>query len=274
MNRCVTAVAILCVSLGAASGAYAQARCTRADLQSAVNDYLAAQAKGTTSGLRLATPMKYIEQMQDAPIGKGIVNTALKVDFHRSLLDVDACETFTEVIVTDSAHPYVLGVRQKLSGGAIAELEAIVTDKDDWLFNADNYLKYSRSEDWSPIATAARDTRATLLAAANAYEDVFADNKVVVPWGTPCNRLEGGIRTGKGTPEDSCNVGVPSGMNITKRRFVVDPEIGAVVALSWFSNNELPDSHLFRVEKGKIRFVHSLTVCTIPDCGFRVPARK
>jgi hypothetical protein len=274
MNRCVTAVAILCVSLGAASGSDAQARCTRADLESAVNGYLTAQAKGSTSGLRLATPMKYIEQMQDTPLGKGIVNTALKVDFHRNLLDVEACETFTEVIVTDSAHPYVLGVRQKLSGGTIAELEAIVTDKDDWLFNADNYLKYSRSEDWSPILAAARDTRATLLAAANAYEDVFADIKVVVPWGTPCNRLEGGIRTGKGTPEDSCNVGVPSGMNITKRRFVVDPEIGAVVALSRFSNNELPDSHLFRVEKGKIRFVHSLTVCTIPDCGFRVPAKK
>jgi hypothetical protein len=102
---------------------------------------------------------------------------------------------------------------------------------------------------------------------------VFFDNKVIVPWGTPCNRLEGGIRTGKGTPEDSCNVGVPTGMPITKRRYVVDPDIGAVVVLSRFSANEQPDSHMFRVEKGKIRFVHSLTVCTIPNCGFQVRAQ-
>jgi hypothetical protein len=125
------------------------------------------------------------------------------------------------------------------------------------------------------IPRESRDTRATLIAAANAYEDIFFDNSVKVPWGTPCNRLEGGrTHTGKGTPEDSCNAGVPSGMPITKRRFVVDPEIGAVVALSRFSVNELPDSHLFRVEHGKIRFVHTMTVCgTLPNCGFQLPAQ-
>ena len=272
MNRCVTAVTMLCVSLTVASPARAQTRCTRAVLASAVSSYLDAQGKGNLSALRLATSVKYMENMQDAVIDNGIVHTPLKIDFHRSLLDVDACETFTEVIVTDAAHPYVLAVRQKISGGRVAELEALITDKGDWLFNAENYLKYSSSEDWGPIPAAARDTRATLLAAANAYEDVFFDNIVVVPWGTPCNRLEGGMRTGKGTPEDSCNAGVPSGMKITQRRFVVDPDIGAVVALSRFSNNELPDSHLFRVEKGKIRFVHTLTVCTIPNCGFQLPA--
>jgi hypothetical protein len=150
----------------------------------------------------------------------------------------------------------------------------LVTDKDDWLFNADNYLKYSRGESWGVIPGTSRDTRATLIAAANAYEDIFFDNSVKVPWGTPCNRLEGGIRTGKGTPEDTCNSGVPSGMKITNRRFVVDPDIGAVVVLSRFSNNELPDSHLFRLENGKIRYVHTLTVCTIPGCGFQRPAQQ
>ena len=50
----------------------------------------------------------------------------------------------------------------------------------------------------------------------------------------------------------------------------VDPEIGAVVALSRFSVNKLPDSHLFRLEKRKIRYVHTLTACTIPNCGFAV----
>jgi hypothetical protein len=272
MMRSAVSVVVLCSALSLPAASRAQTGCARTDLQAAVDSYLAAQGKGSTSGLRLATSVKYVENMQDAALDTGILQSPLTIDFHRSLLDADACETFTEVIVTDARHPYVLGVRLKLAAGRISEIEALVTDQDDWLFNADNYLKYSKSEDWSVIPRESRDSRATLLAAANAYEDIFYDNSVKVPWGTPCNRLEGGrVRTGKGTPEDSCNAGVPSGMPITKRRFVVDPEIGAVVALSRFSVNELPDSHLFRVEKSKIRFVHTLTVCgTLPNCGFQV----
>jgi len=46
-----------------------------------------------------------------------------------------------------------------------------------------------------------------------------------------------------------------------------------VVVFSRFSNNELADSHLFRLENGKIRYVHTMTVCTIPGCGFQRPAQ-
>lgn len=110
------------------------------------------------------------------------------------------------------------------------------------------------------IPAAQRDSRATLVAAANAYLDAFLEQKTdAVPWGYPCERTEGGIHTGKGVPEDSCSVGVPSGVNIVARRFVVDENIGAVVAFCTFRVDGLPDTHLFRVEKGKLRFVHTLT---------------
>jgi hypothetical protein len=131
----------------------AQARCTRADLQAAVDSYLAAQAKGVTATLRLMVPVKYIENMRDWLLEKGIVRTPLKIDFHRSLLDAEACETFTEVVVTDKEHPYVLGVRLKVASGRLAEIDTLVTDKDDWLFNAESYLKYSSSENWSVVHT-------------------------------------------------------------------------------------------------------------------------
>jgi hypothetical protein len=243
------------------------AACTRADLQSAVESYLSAQRSGKPDSLPLAAAAKYIENTESSPFDKGILKSALKIDFSRSLLDTTICETFTEVIVTDKSHPYVLGVRNIVTNKKIAELETIVTDADDWLFNADNYLKYSPTENWSVIPVAARDSRQTLVAAATAYFDVFNDNNVKVPWGTPCNRLEGGIRTGRGAPDDSCNVGVPSGMKLTKIRFIADPEIGAVVGfIRWPTT--VPDTHLFRVESGKLRFVHSLTVCTVPNCGF------
>ena len=269
MNRTLAGAVALVGTLMLPAVIHAQGRCTRADLQKAVDSYLAARAAGKPANLRRAATLKYVENMSPAAIDKGILATPLTIDFHRSLLDTDACETFTEAIVTDKRHPYVLGVRLKLTGNALSEIEAMVTDKDDWLFNADNYLKYSSTEDWSVIPQSARDTRQTILAAGNAYEDVFKDNSVKVPWGTPCNRLEGGAHSGKGAPDDSCNVGVPSGMDLHDRRAVVDPEIGAVVIFSRFPN-EIPDTHLFRIEKGKIRFVHTLTVCLLPNCGFPV----
>jgi len=111
-----------------------------------------------------------------------------------------------------------------------------------------------------------RDSRTTLVAAANAYLDAFLEGKMdLVPWGVPCNRTEGGAHTGKGLPDDSCQVGVPSGVNIANRRFVVDETMGAVVAFCTFGaggpngGSGAPDTHLFRVENGKLRYVHTLT---------------
>jgi len=56
-------------------------------------------------------------------------------------------------------------------------------------------------------------------------------------------------------------------VNIVARRFVVDESIGSVVAFCTFGVGGLPDTHLFRVEHGKLRFVHTLT--HVPE-GYRV----
>jgi hypothetical protein len=198
--------------------------------------------------------------MQVADIKSGVVQKPLKIDFHRTLIDPATCQTFTELIVTDKSHPYVIGTRLRINHDKIAEIESLVTQQGDWLFNADNYYKWSPAEDWGVIPPGQRDSRDTLVAAANAYLDAFLEKKLdLVPWGYPCNRTEGGIRTGKGVPQDSCQVGVPSGVNIVARRFIVDETIGAVVAFCTFGVGGLPDTHLFRIEKGKLRYVHTLT---------------
>lgn len=248
--------------------AAAQGSCSRAQLQAAVDDYITAQGRGDASAMNLAASARYVQNMQRTTRAQSILGTPMKIDFHRSLLDTTSCETFTEVIVTDPSHAYVLGVRQRVVLGTVSEFDALVTDRDDWLFNADTYLKYSAAEDWGEIPAAARDTRETLIAAAHAYEDRFLDEAVVIPWGTPCNRLEGGIRSGKDAPDDSCAGGFPTGMNFADRRVIVDPHIGAVVLLAKFTDNDLPDSHLFRLRDGRIRYVHTLTVCTVANCGF------
>jgi hypothetical protein len=238
----------------------AQVACTRDGLQAATDLYIAAQGQGDPSGMPLANGLAYIENMQVVDIKSGVIEKSLKIDFHRTLVDPATCQTFTELIVTDKSHPYVLGTRLRVNHDKIVEIESMVTQQGDWLFNADNYMKWSPTEDWGAIPKEQRDSRDALVAAANAYLDAFLEKKLdLVPWGYPCNRTEGGLRTGKGVPEDSCTVGVPAGVNIVARRFIVDETIGAVVAFCTFGVGGLPDTHLFRVEKGKLRFVHTLT---------------
>jgi hypothetical protein len=65
----------------------------------------------------------------------------LRIDFHRTLIDPATCQTFTEVIATDKSHSYVIGARLRVNGDKIAEIESLVTDSGDWLFDADNYLE-------------------------------------------------------------------------------------------------------------------------------------
>jgi len=93
--------------------------------------------------------------------------------------------------------------------------------------------------------------------------------------GTPCARLEGGSYTDTSrTNGSTCSLGLPSTINVVDRRYVVDVEYGAVNIFVGFpgldraSKEPAPDSHLFRVEKGKLRYVHTVSTCEgHPGCG-------
>jgi hypothetical protein len=272
MRKAIVLVVLFCSTLAIAEPA--AKGCTRAGLQSAVDKYLEAMKQGNPSLLPLAAQAKYVENRKPVPLGQGISKTPLDIDLSRSLLDVDTCQTFTEIIHTNPSHPYVIGTRLKVEDGKISEIEALVTQKGDWLFNAADYLKYSSQEKWNVLPPAARSDRQTLLQAANAYFDVFGDYSALsrIPLGIPCARLEGGMSTNpKGDPKASCNIGFPTdgSIKVVNRRFIVDVDMGTVVGLAEFgAKNGVPDAHTFRLENGKLRYVHTLTVCTIANCGF------
>ena len=243
---------------------HAEVSCTRGGLQQAVDLYLSAQAKGDPSSLPLARGVGYWENVVPADIHSGFITRPLKIDHHRSFFDTDTCQSITEVIVTDRAAPYVFSTRLRVNHDKIAELEILWTTTGYWLFNADAYLKYSSTENWDPIPADRRSSRGALVAAANAYLDAFLEKKLdLVPWGFPCVRVEGGAYTGKGLPSDSCEVGVPGGVNIVNRRFVVDEVLGTVSVYCTFGaggptgGSGAADSHLFRVENGRLRYVHT-----------------
>lgn len=153
--------------------------------------------------------------------------------------------------------------------GQLTQIDSLVTDAGDWLFNATGTLYWATREDWSPIPEARRDSRAVIKAGADAYLDLFSNKSTVVPWGTPCARLEGGSYTGQGRPTDSCNLGVPSRVvYMANRRYVLDETVGAVDVFLSFGDctTGRPDSHEFRLEGGKLRFIHTITVMD-PRCG-------
>jgi hypothetical protein len=243
--------------------------CTKEKLASAVESYLNSQRAGDPTQMKLGAGVIYSENMKVKPMEKGIINQPLHISFARSIYDVDECRSFSEIIVAQSDHAYVLGVRLTLNKDKIKKIDAIVTDEGDWKFDAESYQKNSSGEDWSTLSQKSRISRQVLIDAANKYMDRFTFQDTKVPWGIPCARLEGGYYTGDG-PRSSCKVGIPGeAIEIVDRDYLVDEELGAVNVFSRFGKtdessifgktNGLPDSHLIRLVNGKIRYIHSMT---------------
>lgn len=276
MNRIAAAALAVIAAVSWAAPASAQffggGPCDRAALQQIAEKYIQAQRDGKPSDLPFGNEwVDYKENNQVSTMySGGIIGKPQKIDWYRLILDPDQCKFMAEIIITDPAHPYVLATQASVSGGtAMGPFNTIVTDAGDWLFDANYTLKYAKSEDWSVIPEDKRNTRKELIAAADAYLDYFKDKTKQVPWGTPCERLEGSVYTGDGSPTDSCNVGVPDNVDLVNRQYVVDTTLGAVDVFMDFGKNKRADSHLFRIENGKIRYVHTETNCGDSDnCGF------
>ncbi|KAJ4377278.1 hypothetical protein N0V83_000102 [Neocucurbitaria cava] len=260
--------------------ATASASCDRTFLNDFTALYLSAQNRGNASLLTtqlLPSNFTYTEQFQHANISSpsSILNTPLNITSYRSILDPHLCTSFTEIIVTDPKHPYVIGVRSEGDGKFVSKIETLVSDAGDWLFNATGTAYWNSREKWDPIPVADQDTRETIQAAGDAYFNRFGNVNVTVPFGTPCARLEGGAYTdAQMTNASTCHLGLPSTMNVVDRRYVVDVDMGAVNIYVGFpgldraSNVPAPDSHTFRVEKGKIRYIHTISTCEgHPGCG-------
>ncbi|MEO6152119.1 MAG: hypothetical protein ABIT09_07055 [Croceibacterium sp.] len=279
MKRFVIGVLSALAAATMATPAAAQAElCSRERLKEIADQYRAAQASGSV--IMNMKPMgEWVNYYENYDLSSmtfgGVIASPQKVDWDRSFYDTVACQVFVESIITDAKHPYVLATMIRGTGspgsppGTISGFDVIVTDKDDWLFDAGRTLYYAQRQDWSEIPEARRNTRAELKAAADAYLDLFKDKTVQVPWGAPCTRLEGSAYTGKGLATDSCNVGVPANIAMAERRYIIDPVVGSVAVFLKMGPNKRPDAHVFRIEDGKIRMIHTVTNCgTQVNCGF------
>ncbi|KAI4918232.1 hypothetical protein J4E90_002613 [Alternaria incomplexa] len=250
------------------------AACTREALKSITDEFLAAQTAGQTTFPSLSSTVTYTENRKSVDIKNGILSKPMKIDHARAQHDTTQCAAFTEFIVTNTAAPYVIATQLRLDNSTkVSQIDTIWTSKGDWLFNVTGTYYWATREKWDPIPAANRDTRAVIKAAGDAYCDLFNNKSVKVPWGSPCARLEGGAYTGKGEATDRCDVGVPSGVPLVNRQYVIDEEFGTVDIIMDFGGvagqvgaDGLPDSHEFRVEGGKLRYVHTLSSCGGKAC--------
>ncbi|KAF2006790.1 hypothetical protein P154DRAFT_600929 [Amniculicola lignicola CBS 123094] len=239
----------------------AASHCTRSGLKEVVDSYLASQISGQatpfTAQFDTSTWLGYYENAVKVDVNTGILKTPLPITHNRSLYDTTNCMTYTEVIVNDEKAPHVIGTQLKFANHKVNRVDSIVTKPGDWLFNITGYAYWVEQENWGTIPEAKRDSRDTIKKAADAYCDLFNDPSVVVPWGTPCVRLEGGLYGDPG-PNGTCVGGVPSGVPMNRRRYVIDETVGAVDVMLDFGTSAWPDTHEFRIEGGKIRYGHTV----------------
>ncbi|KAH9888291.1 hypothetical protein F4778DRAFT_755823 [Xylariomycetidae sp. FL2044] len=254
----------------------ASAACDRDLLKDATEQYVLAQSTGSTSALTLlADNLTYTENEKPMNIAAGVLTQPVIIDSSRSIHDPTLCATFTELIAATNEHPYVIGTRMILTDEKITKIESIVTDKGDWLFDAAGYLHWNSLEKWDVIPEEQRDSREVIQAAGDAYFNRFMNANVSVPFGTPCTRLEGGAYTDmNSTGTNTCSLGLPSTIVVQNRRYVIDEEMGVVDMYLDFpeldrsvSDQAMPDSHMFRVEKGQIRYIHTVSSCVNDGCG-------
>ena len=238
--------------------------CTREQLKAATAAYVEAQRSGNIGGLPLAANAHYLQNMETVERSAGLWNNALPIGNAMSFHDDTRCKTFTEIIVMDGDHSYVIGTRLYMHDGQVIRVDSLVTDEGDWLYNANAYLKYTKQENWAPLHKYQRTSPAEMIRGANAYLDGFADKFTDIPWGVPCARLEGGAYTNRSNdPSASCEIGMPPGvLYIVNRDYLVDEEMGVVNIFCRFGSSEtgMPDSHVFRYIDGKFRQIHTLSV--------------
>jgi hypothetical protein len=238
------------------------ADCTRDGLLAAARSYIAAQTAGKIDGLKLSSNFTYQQNNKVADITKGILTSSYKIDLNRSTADTAACASYTMWISSSGQKPYVVStqIRHKDNNtNEIAIIDTVAATTGDLFFNAKDTLKYIQAEDWKSLPASSRPSRDLLRKVGDAYLDMWTDAKAAdtIPWGTVCERVEG-------SKYSTCAGSLPRGGSTKKngnRRYVIDEEMGSVDVLCEFSSlGAWPDSHEIRVQEGKVKYVHTVTV--------------
>jgi hypothetical protein len=230
--------------------------CTRALLKSSRDAYFQALEAHDPSSLSTASSVKFTENGTVRKLGEGFWTTAGAVKFKRSAYDVDTCMSVTESVVAEKSADIVFGLRLKLAGSQIAEVETIVVRSGDYFSNPSALTK-SASDDWeTPLQASAQPTRDALKKIVDVYFTQFPAG--ACDFASDCKRLENGFSPGGCSLGLSCSSSGSQGRSaMTPRLHVLDVEAGIAVGFTMFAGT-YTDFHMFKVRDGEVHGVHAI----------------
>jgi hypothetical protein len=228
--------------------------CTRALLKSTRDAYLKALEVHDVSSLSTTPGVKFTENGTVRKLGEGFWTTAGAAKFKRSAYDVETCMSVTESVVSEKSTDIVFGLRLKLAGSQIAEVETIVARQGDYYSNPSALAK-TASDDWeTPVAPSAQTTRDTLKKIIDVYFNHFPTG--ACGFASDCIRYENGFSPGSCTGGIDCSSGAQGGSVMPPRLHVLDVEAGIAVGFVMFSG-KYTDFHMFKYRDGKVHGVHA-----------------
>jgi hypothetical protein len=305
----IAALAVLVVSATGTAGAAAPAPvtpagvaagCDRACLEGFVDQYLKALVAKDPARLPLAARARFTENGQQLQLGDGLWGTidALE-DYQLIFADPRSGQVGFMGTIKESGRDQILGLRLKVAGGRIQEIESLVVrPKTGYVFGAPKDLRLQPIK-VAALTPAQRRPRAELIRIANSYfEGLEQATEKLTPFADDCQRIENGIVTANNPDpapampmwHQGCHAQFATHFSqfithIRDRRFpVVDEERGLVLALGFFDHagrmktQTLADgtvakvpadmqvpftfeiAELFKIEDGKIRRIEALVI--------------
>ena len=214
--------ALACLAVGAAASLVAlpaDAACTRASLQSAVDRYIAAQAMGDPDSLPLAPQAPYSENGLAVDLHRSLLTQPLKPEHQHGLLDLQQCEAVVQL--ASLAPERLVAAQLRIDDDVIRELRVVVVSPEDGPIDAAGFAQRALRVDWSLLTREHRSSREAMTAIAEGH----------------LNSLPGGA---------------------VDRHFVIDPPTGAIAAIAAFGPKRRPGVVVLRIVDGRIEAVHSM----------------
>jgi hypothetical protein len=227
-----------------------------------LDSYFEALAAGDASLLPLSPHVRFTENGQELPLGKGLWATATGVSACRAIVVSDSGQGQVAGwgLVTEAGQEHLLAVRLKDGPAGVTEIETMVVRPADFGRAGTGFPDSLRAPYpglLDPIEPGLRGSRAELIAAADGYfSGVSLDDADLIPVADDCIRVENGRQTvlnadAAGFSDDfeladGLKLSVADQVRrgdfhyietIRDRRFVaVDPERGLVLAIVFFDH--------------------------------------
>jgi hypothetical protein len=182
---------LLCAALllGPLAFASSAERLDRPALVTLMERYLAALARHDPSGVPLASDVKFVENTEVTPIGKGLWETATGglIEFKIFAADPFAGQVAFMGVIQERDKPTILAARLKVVDGTITEVDHLVIHSGGRPLNP-NMAKV-RPGLLQSLKPSERVPRDQMLRIANSYYDaIVQDNGNIAPFADECQR--------------------------------------------------------------------------------------